>query len=254
MKKRIIIIIAQAILWLPLFAQESGKKLIPALIGIDLNYSYGTPMGDLATLYGNNLSVGTAIVYSSSNNKWSFGVSGNYLFGNKVKPDVIAAFRSTHEGLIIGSDNLLAEAKLKERGYYTSVWLGRLIPMVRTNTLIHGIKIKLGIGHLDHKIKIVDETRSINQWYTEYLKGFDHRAAGPAITTFIGYEFLEYRGRIWCYAGVEPIFGLTKSLRSYYYDLNQVSPSAQRRDFLMNFKIAWILPMYRFKKSDQIEY
>ncbi len=254
MKKIILVIIVQYLIWLPLFGQDSERKPIFPMIGFDLNYSYGVPSGDLSTLYGNSLSVGTAIVYSTSNNKWSFGISGNYLFGNKVKSDVITAFRTTHEGLIIGSDNLLAEAKLKERGYFTSVWLGRLIPIARTTTAIHGIKIKLGIGHLDHKIKIVDETRSINQWYTEYLKGFDHRAAGPAITTFIGYEFLEYRGRIWCYAGVEPIFGLTKSLRSYYYDLNQASSSAQRQDFLLNFKIAWILPMYRFKKSDQIEY
>ena len=185
MKKIILVIIVQYLIWLPLFGQDGERKPIFPMIGFDLNYSYGVPSGDLSTLYGNSLSVGTAIVYSTSNNKWSFGISGNYLFGNKVKPDVIAAFRTTHEGLIIGSDNLLAEAKLKERGYFTSVWLGRLIPIARTTTAIHGIKIKL---------------------------------------------------------------------RSYYYDLNQASSSAQRQDFLLNFKIAWILPMYRFKKSDQIEY
>ncbi|MFZ1380712.1 MAG: hypothetical protein WAS56_13665 [Saprospiraceae bacterium] len=254
MKKVVLVSILAIVFFSRLFAQEIIEKPIASFIGIDINYGFGLPLADLKSRYGQHLIVGSDLIFQPKSTKWAIGLSGHYGFGNNVKEDVVSAFRTQHEGLLIGSDGFLAEVKLKERVYIAQVWLGTIVPLGSQRSARHGIRIKCGLGYFKHFIKILDESRSLPQFNDEYIKGLDRRTGGILISNFTGYEYLDNKNRICFYVGVEPMWGLGKSLANVQYDTNPYNGLSSRNDVLLNFKAGWIIPLIKIRKSDEIEY
>ena len=85
----------------PDLSRNTGKAFL-------FHFNLGThlPVGDLSKRFGQDMSIGGGTEIISANNV-IYGLTGHYFFGQNVKEDPIAGFR-TPDGDIIGSDQALA--------------------------------------------------------------------------------------------------------------------------------------------------
>lgn len=215
---------------------------------ISLNYGYQFPLADLKELYGNNFNVGLVFENQLKNN-FLFGIEGQYLFGNDVKPDVLKNLKNS-EGVIYGNDKSFASVVLKERGWFIQGYLGKIIPISNPRS---GIKLKVGAGFFQHKIRIQDDLNTVNQVKGDYRKGYDRMVFGIGVSPFLGYQFISNNKRVNFYIGVESILGFTEGRRDYQFDT--MSPFRDKRfDAVLGFKAGWILPFFTGVPSESYYY
>ncbi len=220
----------------------------------EFSYGVGIPFADMKQRFGTQLSLSGGISYQPSKSHFRFGTQFNYFFGSEVKEDVLLPFRTDFGGLIIGSDEFLAEMKLKERGFIAQLYTGGLIPISSQDNTRQSIKWQLGIGFMQHYIRFVDDARALTQFNTEYLKGLDRLSNGLAVIPFIGYEYLSRKGWLSFYSGVEAVIGFTENRRSLNYDTNRSEEGIARTDILLNVKLGLYLPFYIIRYPELIEY
>lgn len=232
-------------------SQDAGINKGQGLL-VKISYAFQSPAGDLLDRFGNGYNIGMGLDYITSESNWIIGIDGGVLFGNQVKLDVLADLR-TPEGYIIANDRVPADIQLRQRGLYVGGLIGKIIPLSETNKR-SGIKLTLGMGLLQHKIRIQDDpVRSVSQLTGDYKKGYDRLTNGLAINEFIGYQLLSSNGRINFYAGIDMTQGFTKSRRDFNFDTRTVEDET-RTDLLFGFKVGWILPFYFGKGTEEIYY
>ncbi len=222
--------------------------------GILLNFTFGgqLPGSDLADRFGPNLSIGSGIEYLTEKNNLIFGLEGHYLFGSDVKEDVLASLR-TPEGEIIGNDKSYADIQLRERGLYIGALVGKLFSVSEKNPRA-GLRVALGAGLLQHKIRIQDDPfRAVPQLLDDYKKGYDRLTNGLALRQFIGYQILSANRRTNFYIGLECTQGFTQSRRDFNFD-TRMQDTARRLDLLFGIHAAWVLPFYFGKTASEIYY
>lgn len=234
-----------------LSAQSSARNQGSVLLA---HFSYGAqlPGGDLADRFGANFIPGLGLEYLTDKSNRIIGLEGSFMFGSRVKEDVIAGLR-TAEGYIIGEEGSYADIQLRERGIYLGGYLGKLFGVSPKNNR-SAIKVTLGAGLLQHKIRIQDDpVQKAPQLSADYKKGYDRLSNGFALRQFIGYQLMDLDGRINFYAGVDLTQGFTQTRRSYNFDT--FGPDASKRfDLLVGIRIGWILPFYTGKSADDIYY
>jgi hypothetical protein len=224
-------------------------------IFIDLNLGAGLPIGQLKERFGFHQIIGGGLSYEPPQGKsMSLGVKYSFGFGNTVHEDVLGPYRTTDLGQIIGEDGLLNNVQLKERAMWVHVYTGRIWTMGRQDVATHGLSWKLGVGFLQHRIRIQDDARSATQLNTDFRKGLDRLTNGFSILGFLGYEFRSHSGRVNFYTGFEPILGFTEIRRSFNYDLQNSTLGFGRKDLVLNFKFGWYLPFFIKDDSALIEY
>jgi len=238
-------------------AQSGVKPIEQANIESDVvlfDLSYGAQMSgaDLNERFGNSLSVGGGGEYMLASN-WSFGLKGSYFFGNIVKEDVLAGLRNA-EGEIFGSNQEPSTLLLKYRGWYAGAHLGKLIPLNPKSKNRSGIKITVGAGLLQHKIRIQNDPQSIVlQVSDEYGKGYDRLTNGLALNQFIGYQSLGANRRINFSIGIELTEGFTANRRS-----NNVGATADinepRLDLQYGLIAKWHVPIYQTDTEKEYYY
>ncbi|MEM8526824.1 MAG: hypothetical protein AAGG68_19445 [Bacteroidota bacterium] len=241
------------ILFVPLIAQTQSTPKLNEGNGILLNFSYGYqfPFADLGERFGNN-GVGYVGVEYWTKNSFIIGVESSFLFGSVVKEDVIAGLR-TQEGFIIGNDRDVADVQLRQRGFYTGGLIGKLFPL-RENNNRSGIRTTLGLGLLQHKIRIQDDPqRDVASLTTELKKGYDRLTNGLALNQFIGYQHLGNDRQFNFSAGVEFIQGFTQNRRSFNFD-TQMQDTQMRLDVLLAVRLTWVLPFYLNETAEDIIY
>ena len=111
--------------------------------------------------------------------------------------------------------------------------------------------VNVGVGLIQHKIRIEVIGNNIPQLSKEYKKGYDRLSNGLLLTQSVGYLYLSTNRLLNFYIGVECMEGFTQSRRSFDYDLMK-QDTKKRLDVLYGGKIAWILPLY--KKAPQSFY
>ncbi len=237
-----------------LLEQQVLKSQESAVLLPEFSYSYGIPGADLEKRFGNHLCLGVGVTYQPAKNHFNYGGKFSYFFGSDVKEDVLKPFRSGFEGLLLGSDNYLAEMKLKERGFILQLNAGGLIPVFSQNKARQSLKWQLGIGYIQHYIRFVDDAKALTQFTTDYINGLDRMCNGYAIIPFLGYEFLSRKGWLSFFTGIEPMFAFTENRRSVNYDTNQSELGISRFDMMINFKIGLYLPFYLNTDYEKIEY
>jgi len=206
-------------------------------------YGFGMPGGDLADRFGFSHQIGAGYMFKSSSG-WSISVEGNFIFRDGVKDQgSILSGITTSDGHIIDEGGVFANVMLLERGFSAWVKVGKLFPVAGPNPN-SGLLVKLGGGMLQHKIKIEDPNNSAPQIKGDYKKGYDHLCNGPAITEFIGYQYLGNSRKINFFAGLEFVQAYTLSRRSYYFN-EMIRPDEKRIDLLSSMKIGWYLPLYK---------
>lgn len=218
-----------------------------------LNFSYGgqLPGADLAARFGGNFSAGAGVDYYTSKN-WIIGVKGDFLFGKRVKTDVLSKLRGS-EGYIYADDGGLADVQLRERGLLFSGHVGKVFAISEKNRR-SGLRVTIGAGMLQHKIRIQDEPQVFaSSLGKEYKKGYDRLANGLAVTEFIGYQYIANNRLVNFSIGVEFVQGFTKGRRSFNFDT--LEPGTERRfDLLYGYRLTWTLPLFIGENPDEINY
>ena len=234
-----------------LTAQEEEKTNAGGALLINATYAYQIPGADLVNRFGTSGGIGGGVDYMTGKHNLIFGVEAYYLFGTKVKEDVLANLRGP-DGNIIGNNRTFAQVQLRERGFYFGALVGKLISLSKNNKR-SGIRISLGMGLLQHKIRVQDDSRSVLQLEGDYLKGYDRLSNGLAFTEFIGYQYLDPNRLINFFAGFEFTQAFTKSRRDFDF-LSMSKDEQKRKDFLYAFKVGWSLPFYIGKDPETIFY
>lgn len=223
-------------------ARNKGKALL-----LHLTAAIHQPGGDLADRFGSTGNVGGALEWITAQNLL-FSVEGNYSFGNTVKEDPLGILR-TPEGDIIGNDQQLAEVDLRARGYYIGGAIGKFFPIGNRRS---GIRLTLGAGAMQHRIRVQDNNSSVVQVSGDYIKGYDRLTGGLALTQFLGWQHLGANRRANWFLGFEFSQGFTKSLRDWdFTEMRKLE--GNRTDLRFGIRLGWTLPFYQ-GSANQIYY
>lgn len=228
------------------FAQVSVKdsSIYTPLIG--LSFSYQLSAGDMVKRFGNSSSIQLNCDFKTKK-QWIFGFNGSYFFGKDINEKGIFDSITTQEGNIISQNGEFADIRLYERGFTFSVTAGRLFTLKKPNPN-SGIIVNIGLGFIQHKIRIETIGNNVPQLSTEYKKGYDRLSNGLLLTENLGYLYLSNNRLVNFYFGFECMQGFTKNRRSFDFDLMK-QDTKKRLDVLYGGKVAWILPLY--KKAPQ---
>lgn len=255
MYKKILLIFCPFLFVFSLSAQNKirqstneGRALL-----FDINYGVGLPGGDMKDRFGLNFDVGLGAEMILSNN-WIFGLGGGIIFGNKVNDNVLENL-ATSQGVIIASNSSGAAIALRERGFHTELRIGKLIPVVKNNTK-SGLRLVLGLGFLQHKIRVQEDPQAfVPQITGNFAKGYDRLSNGLMLSEFIGYQHLAKNRLVNFYGGFELTQGFTQNRRDYDFATMSESDKSSRLDLIYGFKVGWILPFYISKShAENIRY
>lgn len=221
-----------------------GESKIYDFNSIDIQMSYGIqqPVGKLNERFGYNSSFGGKLDYRLAKTNISFGIDASFIFGSKVKEDVISPLYG-RSSFVYGADGLPAIVFLRERGYYVGAHFSKLWRMKESLNL-KGLKTTLGAGFLSHHISVLDDTRSTLQFIQPYAYGYDRLTYGFSAKQDIGYQYYSANNRINFYVGLNFIEALTKNRRAWNFTPDIPQEEGWRWDVLMGAEIAWIIPIY----------
>ncbi|MFK7931964.1 MAG: hypothetical protein AB8G22_00560 [Saprospiraceae bacterium] len=228
------------------WGQTDGKALL-----FNMDYAAANPTGDLSDRFGFHSEVGIGVDLLTAKSGWIIGLTGNIMYGTNVKEDVLATLR-TDSGFIIGNDRDPASIQLRERGWYLGGHLGKIFSF--TDNKKSGIRITVGSGLLQHKIRIQDDPeRPVAALSGDYKAGYDRLTNGIAFREFIGYQYLSTNQRINFRVGVELTQGFTQNRRNFNFDTREVD-DRNRTDIILGFKLGWTLPFYLDATQQEIFY
>lgn len=230
---------------------QSGKGNDGRVLLLNFNYASQLPAGDLSDRFGANLYLGSGLEIITAKKNYIFGIDGGVIFGNNVKEDVIATLRNS-DGFIVAGLNGPVNVALRERGLYLGALVGKIFPTSKKNKRA-GIRTTMGLGFLQHKVRIQDDSESAPQVNDTYSKGYDRLTNGLALQEFVGYQLLSNNRRINFIIGLEFTQAFTKSRRSYNFDTMSANDDA-RLDLLFGLRVGWTLPFYIGEKGEDIYY
>lgn len=217
---------------------------------IKFQYAYYLPGGDYEERFGNTNSVGGELGFKTKSN-WHFSVSGSYLFSNNVKVNNLLSDVINDAGDVTDSDGKLLRLIYEMRGQSYYLKVGRVIPILGSNPN-SGLLINLGIGYLQHKIKVDYRDGTVFQLDEERLKGYDRLTSGIALNQFIGYQYFDKSNLLNFYIGFEFNQAFTKNRREYNYDEMSYDTDG-KFDVLSGFRVGWVIP-FRSRKSEEFYY
>jgi hypothetical protein len=229
------------------FAQKAVKDSAEKVFLLGPSFAFQLPGGDLADRFGNNFNVGGSFIGKLKNN-WLFGVEGQFIFGDQLKENHILDSISTQQGFVIGTNGGYADVFLYERGLQFFLKAGKIFPAFHSNAN-SGIMATMGVGLLQHKIRIENDDNNVPQLHGEYLKGYDRLTNGLSLTEYIGWIHLGQNHVANFSAGFEFTQAFTKSRRTFNFD-EMKRDDKQRLDLLFGFRASWFIPFYKRKPKD----
>ncbi len=218
---------------------------------INAGYSVNIPGGDMAERFGWNSNVSWQFGYKTKKN-FTFGINTNFFFGNTIKDTSVMMNLYTQHGFIIDKNGSPAEVNLYERGYMLSVYAGKILPLLGPN-INSGIVVEGGVGFVQHKIKILDQYKSVPALEGDYLKGYDRLTNGLLLHQFIGYQYIGNSHFVNFKVGFEFFQGFTQNRRDYNYDTRE-RDTRQRTDLLYGFRLFWTIPLYKRRALEYYVY
>ncbi len=235
------------------FAQKKHHNMRDSIVStgfISANYGYNLPGGNLYERFGNNSTIGALAGYKTRKNNF-YIIEWNYIFGEHVKENGILDSISTTEGYLIDVEGKLSDIRIFERGFTLHAQYGHVFPIreisPNRNT---GLFVSAGIGMMQHKIRIYDNGARSPQLSGEYLKGYDRMTSGISFSQFVGYWYMSNSRFVNFYFGFEAYEAITKSRRSWDYDLMRAD-TKQRFDVMYGVRAGWIIPLYRRHGKDE---
>lgn len=220
-------------------AQKSQRDSAEKVFMLCPSFAYQLPGGNLADRFGYNFNVGGSFMLKTKSN-WLFGVEGQFLFGDQVNESHILDSISTQQGFVIGTNGGYADIFLYERGFHFLAKAGKVFPLLNPNKN-SGVIATIGVGLLQHKIRIQNDDENAIQVSGDYAKGYDRLTNGLSITESLGWLYLEKNHVANFTFGVEFTQAFTKNRRSYNFD-EMRKDETNRADLLYGFRVSWIIP------------
>lgn len=237
-------------IWQTAAAQEEKKEEKSAahifMLGIGLDQA----VLDLSDRFGlsNKISGGYQFLTRSG---YVFGADASFFYGDNVDEDVLAPLRN-ESGQIVNSAQSFSNVFLRERGLYVGATAGKLFEIGK-KSYRSGIKVELGAGVLQHKIRIIDNGQNSIRLGGNRKKGYDRLTRGLALRQYVGYHYMSSNRRINFNVGLEFYQGFTSGVRSIDWDTGL--PSEQgRTDGLVGLKVQWMLPFWSGKTNEVVYY
>ena len=222
------------------------------LLTADFGIGGTLPQADLADRFGAMGNFGIGLDYLSAGN-WIFGAEFLFLYGSRVDENPLADLFNEN-GQLYGDNLEPAFLAYRARGQYYGGRIGRLFPLGNQENVRSGIRVVLGAGLLQHKIRIQEDPTSFApQFINDYAAGYDRLTNGLALQQQIGYQYLSANRRVNFYLGLDFYEGFTQGRRNLDFDTG-LPDDARRTDILTGVRAAWILPFYTGKRADEIYY
>ncbi len=222
--------------------QKSMRDSSIALVMFSPQFKVQLPGAELADRYGWSSSIGAQFTYKTKSN-FLIGAEASFIFGTVVKEDSMLNYLLNSNGNIVDVNGFVGDVVLDQRAFDLQLSFSKYILEVGPNPNC-GFYAGLGIGYLQHKIRIRDLADKVPLLQGDYVKGYDRLTGGLAISERLGYRYFANNRRVNFYIELEAMQGLTRGLRSYQFDLR--APYTSRHfDALYSLKIGWTFTMYK---------
>lgn len=226
-------------------AQVSPAKPVDGtILNLGIGLGMNLPAGDLKDRFGQNMNFTLAGDFITRKN-WVLNGGLIYLFGDQVREDVLAPFR-TSTGVILGDDNQIADIFLRQRGFYMGIGGGRLFQFRESSR--SGVMVTLHGGLLQHNIKFTDERNSVAQVRAGRHVGYDRLTRGFCLKQTVAYKHLSADRLLNFEVALDCMQGFTSEVRAYNFDTGLPTISS-RLDILLGLRLIWNLPFYRGQES-----
>ena len=222
-------------------SQDKGNKMNAVLF----DYCHQFPLADLKEDFGDNSSLSFSFIHRNKHN-WFYGIDGAYIFGDNIKDENLFDNISTANGEIINKDGLFANVLTYERGFSSFLYSGKAYPFYKDNET--GLYISIGVGYIEHRIRIQTQEDIIPHLNEEYKKGYDRLTGGVSAKMNVNYMYFSKKNNIKIYFGIELIKGWTSHLRSYNFNTRSYNSDNIRNDIIIGIKTGFIIPI--FKRND----
>lgn len=218
-------------------------------LGLQFSYGFQSAQADLNTRFGNHLALGSGLEYIIPSKKIIFGLQYHFHYGSLVKEDVLVDLR-TSQNFIFGSLGGVADVQLRQRGFYSGLSAG-YYQRFKDNGMAFSANI--GVGLLQHKIRVQDNSRAADFLSGEYLKGYDRLSNGLAFYQSIRFQQLTPARRLNYHVALEVFEGFTKSRRDFDYASGTMM-NEKRLDVILALRFCYYLPVISGKKPEEIFY
>jgi len=232
-----------------LFGQQNDKINNNSISG-NFTYSFHFPSQDLATRFGNSLEIGIGSDFMTYKRRFIFGLAGTLLFGNTVNDEVLEII-TNEDGNVIGTNQQAGIVAQKQRGFYIGGHVGKIFSFSKNTK--SGIRFTIGIGLLQHKIRLQDDLGTINLLKGENIKGFDRLTNGLTFHQFLGYQHFGKSGLFSLFGGVEAYEGFTMSRRSFDNTLMR-RDDQERFDVILGIKVGFMIKFNLTENPEDIYY
>jgi len=219
---------------------------------LDFRYGFQWPSGDMQERFGGSNVLGFGFETISHKSRQFFGLEANYFFGSEVKEDVLDPLRS-YDGNIIGINGQTGDVSLKERGFYVGIHGGKIFSTTDQKSSLTGIRTQIGIGLLQHKIRIQDNLNSIVPLNKEYLQGYDRLSNGPSLHLGVGYQYDSPYNNFHFKIMGDMMAASTQSRRDLDYPTGTYL-GEKRTDILFGVNVAYVVMISRTRTEENIYY
>ena len=215
-------------------------------------YGLAFPSGHFGDLHGQGFSLNSEAAFITKG-QWNIGLSGELVFGNRVKEDVLSGLR-TDDGGIIGTDAFFADLQPRTRALAFGLQAGR-IWLLQPNRNRSGLLTALWGGWMGHKIRFQPDPQSAVTQVEDaaYQKGYDRLYTGPAIGLNVAYQYLSANRRINFFVALDYKTAFTQMRRQIQFDRPEVI-FEKATDGLLSLRLGWILPFYTGENPDELQY
>ncbi len=204
------------------------------------------PLGTLRETFKVNMDFGVSLTYKTAIN-WTISADFNYRFGSKLRDQaaVVGPYMLTSNGDLIDGNGMQATIHFEGRYWNIGLSAGKILPLGKWRN--SGFWLKLGVGYVEHKIRINDFDNQIPQLAGDYRKGYDQYCQGVYLSQFIGYLFMRKVRVASFYVGIDITEIWSRSGRNYNLAL-MAKDDSHKFSVLIGPKIGWIVPLYEKRK------
>jgi hypothetical protein len=219
---------------------------------LEFKYGYHRPFEDMKDRFGSSNDLSLSLQTVGLEKKLFWGIEGMFFFSNAVNEDVLAPLRS-FDGNVIGIDGRPGDINLKERGYYIGIDVGKIYPTGKHEKKLTGVRVQIGGGMLQHKIRVQDNFNSIVALEKKYLHGYDRLTNGPAIHVGLGYQYQSPHDNLHFHIMSDFYGARTRARRDFDYAEGRYLDH-QRIDILAGLALAYIVTISRVNRTENIYY
>lgn len=224
-------------------AQDSIQPKLFIRIGYG---SQWTVHSDLSKRYGQHGTLGLGINLIMKHH-WETGPAIAFLFGSKVREDVLASLRSA-DGELIGSDHQLAEVDLSMRGMMIGWSILRKIKLSTQSYFLVGLQPVW----LSHWIRFQNPGNSFEPIQGNYRYGYDRLSSGLAMEESLTYRFQSNNRLLNLELALTAMQGNSSLRRNLQLD-NLLVKKTSSLGFI-GAQARWLVPIFPSKKAEKIFY